>query len=87
MSERPKVSPGDWIIIGKRIDAVVCDVYDETIEIVYLNRRNWAINEEVIWNNDHWEFKNDGPCGGYADQYPRLALYVSKLRGGRSREE
>jgi hypothetical protein len=67
-------------------DAVVCQVYSDgnlgDIEVVYLNGGR-AINEDVIWKNNHWEFKNQGPCGGYADHYPRLSEFVAILRHGR----
>lgn len=90
MLERPTVSSGDWISIGKRIDpvmvnAVVCNVFDERIEVVYLDIRDRAINEDVVWTGTHWKFKDQGPSGGYADNYDRLTEYVSKLRRGRFR--
>ncbi len=91
--KKPKVNPCDWITIGKgtglidKLDAVVCQVHDDSdyadIEVVYLDDRNRAINEDVIWDQSHWEFKNQGPCGGYADRYSRLAEFVAILRRGR----
>jgi len=80
-----KVKPGDWIMVGKNgKSAVVCCVYDDKdeVEVVYLDGGR-AINEDVIWKIDHWEFKIEGPCGGYADNYSRLSDYVAILRRGR----
>jgi hypothetical protein len=82
----PNISPGDWISIGKDLslkDAVVCTVRDDSIEVVYLDNRNQATNEDMIWKDGKWKFKISGPCGGYADKYPRLSTYVAKLRRGR----
>jgi len=90
MSEKPKVALGDWITFGSsRLpkSAVVCAVYDDPslgdIEVVYLDDRNQAINEDMVWQDVKWDFKNSGPCGGYADQSDRLEHYVEILRGGR----
>lgn len=89
--KKPEVKPADWISIGKgypSVPAVVCTVYEKNnsnngdLEVVYLNGSK-AINEDVIWDKDHWKFKNDGPCGGYADNYDRLSEFVQILRGGR----
>lgn len=81
----PKVGPGQWIHVGPMHlgrPAVVCNVHDNHIEVVYLDDKNKAINEDVIWRNEEWTFKHDGPCGGYADGNSRLARYVSILRRG-----
>jgi hypothetical protein len=88
MSDIPKIKPGDWITIGKDRgkDAVVCTVYEDhtlaDIEVVHIDGGR-AINEDVVWSEDHWEFKNSGPSGGYADKYSRLKDYVDILRKGR----
>jgi hypothetical protein len=81
MDKKPEVSPGQWIKIGKR-DAVVCNVHADHIEVVYLDDRNRAINEDVGWDGSQWTFKRPGPSGGYADKYPRLYEYLSILRRG-----
>ncbi len=81
MDNKPEVSPGKWIKIGKR-DAVVCDVHADHIEVVYLDDRNRAINEDVGWDGSRWTFKRPGPRGGYADKYPRLYECLSILRRG-----
>jgi hypothetical protein len=82
MNEVPSVAPGDWINIGDT-RCVVATVYDQRspgeIEVVYLDR-NRAINDDVVWREGCWKFKNSGPSGGYADNYPRLAEYVRQLR-------
>jgi hypothetical protein len=90
MSEKPVVKPGEWITIGKGHfgkSALVCNVYSDQaiadIEVVYLDDRDRAINDDVVWKEDHWEFKNPGPSGGYADKSSRLSQYVAQLRHGR----
>lgn len=87
MIDSPSVGLGDVIRFGSsypRKKAVVCNVYTETIppeiEVVYLDSQNRAINEDMVWNGEYWEFKCTGPCGGYADNYERLARFVSQLR-------
>lgn len=89
---RPEnVKPKDWITIGSR-DAVVCRTYekepnkiDVVIEVVYLDDRNRAINEDAHFKDGEWTLVIKEPCGGYADKYSRLADYVSILRSGRWR--
>ena len=79
MPEKPAVKPGDWITFGSALlpkDAVVCKVYQDAswadIEVVYLDNRDRAINEDVVWKDGKWQFKNQGASGGYADKYERL---------------
>lgn len=77
----------DWISVGFK-DAVVCRIYENElgkIEVVYLDDRNRAINEDVHYKDGKWKFLFDGPNGGYADNYPRLRDFVSILRVGRYR--
>lgn len=90
MSQIPEIKPGQWISIGENsIKAVVCNVFDssnafgERLEVVYLDSRNRAINEDVIWSGEIWRFKNSGPDGGYADRSQRLRRYVGILRNKR----
>lgn len=85
MEASPHVSPRDWVSVGLvNVDAVVVQVYaDGTAEVVYLDDRNRAINEDVKWTGQRWIFAKDGPCGGYASKYDRLREYVSQLRRGR----
>ena len=85
--ERPVVSPGTWIRIGARSNsgrsAVTCNVRDDAVEVVYLNDKSEAINEDVRWSGESWEFASFGAVGGYADRYDRLRDYVAILRRGR----
>ncbi|MEI7482887.1 MAG: hypothetical protein WCK75_11145 [Elusimicrobiota bacterium] len=88
MAPKPNVNPSDWITIGKRpsgMDAVVCVVSPESgdIEVVYKDDLGKAISDEVVWRDDHWEFKTSGASGGYAENYDRLSSFVSQLRRGR----
>ena len=92
MTEMQKVSPGDWIWIGvnDEVHAVVCKVYDSisvaggNIEVVFLDDRNRAINLDVEWTGNNWEFVTQGDYGGYADGYTRLQPYVRILRPGQN---
>ncbi|KEO73674.1 hypothetical protein [Anditalea andensis] len=79
------IKPKDWIYIGSQ-HVVVCKIYEDypdKIEIIYLNDRNQAINEDAHYIGGKWTFAHEGPCGGNADNYPRLAEYVRILRAGR----
>ncbi len=87
MGDMPVVKLGDWVEIGTSppyVRGVVCSIYDDQrlgdIEVVYIDVRDQAINEDVVWNDNHWEFKSKGQVGGYADRYSRLNNYVSILR-------
>jgi hypothetical protein len=92
MTEMPKVSPGEWIWIGENgeVPAVVCKVYERisvaggNIEVVFLDDRNRAINLDVKWTGNNWEFVIQGDYGGYADRYNRLQPYVRILRSGQN---
>jgi hypothetical protein len=91
----PSVSTGEWITIGKglyTLDAVVCNIRSPDqvasggdIEVVYLDERDRAINVNVSWRSDEWDFTSTQVDGGYADRYPRLREYVQTLRKGRYR--
>ena len=84
MSDRPDISPGTWVRIGKT-DAVVCVIHDDgTVEVVYLDWQDRAINEDAKWDGKAWKFVISGSGGGYADKYPRLARYVEILRQGKN---
>ncbi|MBU1809369.1 MAG: hypothetical protein KJ661_07430 [Candidatus Omnitrophica bacterium] len=80
--DRPIVKPGDVITIGKEYKkAVVCKLQENNeIEIVYMGNKDDAINENACWNGSAWEFSHPGPCGGYADNNPRLKEFVGLLR-------
>ncbi len=75
----------DWISVGTR-KAVVSRIYEDStnkIEIVYLDDRDRAINEDAFFKDGKWYFAEAGPNGGYADNIPRLAEYVRKLKAGK----
>ena len=79
----------DWISLGTR-QAVVSRIYEDStdkIEIVYLDDRDRAINEDAFFDDGKWHFAEAGPNGGYADNIPRLTEYVRKLKAGRWWEE
>ena len=85
---KPIITPGQWISIGAegKVDAVVCNVYknrDVDAEVVYLNDLKKAINEDVVWVDDCWNFAINRVCGGYADNYSRLSGYIKILRKGK----
>ena len=87
MSEMPAVKCFAWIRIGS-VNAIVSTIYAHRpgeIEVVYLDERDRAINEDAVWRDDGWHFLIPGVCGGYADNYSRLASFVSELRSGRKR--
>ncbi|MFO0838142.1 MAG: hypothetical protein U1D55_06405 [Phycisphaerae bacterium] len=89
--EKPSVSAGDWIRVGVR-DAIVCNVHNEPdclprrdLEVVYLDDRNRATNNDVVWSGSTWEFVDNGDYGGYTDNSRRLAHFVANLRAPRRR--
>lgn len=92
MKDFPAVKRGDWITVANGlINAVVCNVrIAETpaqpgeLEVVYIDERDRAINDNVTWAAEGWQFVHEGPSGGYADRNPRLREYVRMLRSGRS---
>ena len=86
LGNAPLVEPGSWISFGGGIlpkDAVVCNVGADYIEVVYLDDKKQAINEDMVWKEGKWQFKIEGPTGGYADKSDRLKIYVSQLKRGR----
>jgi hypothetical protein len=84
MAEAPEVKPHDEVRIGIR-RAVVCQVYDQKrVEVVYLDDRDRAINEDAVWRSGKWDFEHSGPNGGYADKYDRLSAFVAQLRRPRT---
>jgi len=85
--EKIQIEVGNWIEFGKNQSGIVSKVYQDRslsdIEIVYLDDRNRAINEDMVWKEGKWEFKYKGPNGGYADKISRLNEFVLRLRRGR----
>ena len=84
-SSHPDISPGDWIVVDG-IDCVVSKIYSPDYQLgiceIVCNPRKPA-NRDVIWDQDKWAFFNPNDFGGYAERYPRLAPFVSKLKRGR----
>jgi hypothetical protein len=82
MTDRPKVSPADWIYIGKlaAVVAVVRPVGDPLgdCEVVFDPKK--PTNRDVKWTGERWEFVESGDYGGDADKYQRLAPYVARLK-------
>ena len=80
MAEPPEINPHDELRIGSR-KAVACTVYGlGRIEVVYLDDRDRAINEDVVWRDYKWRFEHSAPVGGYADKHDRLQAFVTQLR-------
>lgn len=75
--------PGDWIRVGAR-DAVVCQASNSNneTEVVYIDDRGRAINEDIIFRDGEWTWRYQGPNGGYADKILRLEEFVRILRRG-----
>ncbi|RIW13437.1 hypothetical protein D0X99_16840 [Algoriphagus lacus] len=61
----------------------VDDLITPRQELVFLDDRNRAINEDAFLKAVKWHFAEAGPNGGCADNIPRLAIYVRKLKAGR----
>ena len=87
--DMPDIKEGQWVTIGSSLSAVVSQVYtdqtNEVAEVVYLNGVK-AINNDIKWTGENWEFTTKGASGGYADKYLRLVSYVAQLRAGRKPE-
>ncbi len=88
MSTIPKVNLGDLISVGKdgNNKAVVSRLYEEypnRVVVVYFQNKSKYIYENVIWENDHWNFQHSGPSGGYAEKSSYHASYIDILRRGK----
>lgn len=89
--ELPELKEYQWVTIGAGgLRAVVSKVYADTTlgnaEVVYLQgsgKRAKAINDDIRWADNRWEFVHQGPNGGYADRKPRLASFVAMLHEGK----
>ncbi len=64
-STQPPVKKGDWVCIGKGTgekDACIVDIAntgeEQRVFAAYLQYSDWkAIKKEIVWRDDHWEFK------------------------------
>jgi hypothetical protein len=70
MDNRPAVKIGDWIVVGKPnsgnfVNGLVMGAYAGYVDVGYYQNCTKAIKEEVVWVDDHWEFKCSGPNGSY----------------------
>lgn len=70
-SSHPDISPGDWIVVDG-IDCVVSKIYSPDYQLGIC---------EIVCNPRKPANPND--FGGYADRYPHLAPFVSKIKRGR----
>ena len=83
MADVPEVQPHDEVTIDRQ-RAVVATVHGPgEIEVVWLDYRHRAINEDAVWREGHWQFKRTSPGGGHADHIDRLADVVRQLRSFR----
>lgn len=72
----------DIIYIGQT-KAIIVQFYNEEkteCEVVYMDHKGMAINEDAALNGEKWEFKIQKPCGGYADNNTRLSPFVQMLK-------
>lgn len=66
MSVIPLVKEKTWIRLGSGIDAYVFNVISENKLIVgYYQNNLKAIKENVVWQNNQWEFEVSGLSGSY----------------------
>ena len=85
IASMPELEAGAWIVIGDGRRAVVCgapSIDSADLEVVYLDRRDRAINEDVRWTGSGWDYAGT-PQPGYADRHDRLRERVSQLWRGR----
>ena len=82
-SQPPRLVPREWIRVGPTLDALVIQEHEiGRAEVVYIDYRRRAINDDVVWANGEWRFEHPGASGGYADKYDRLREFVAVLRRG-----
>jgi hypothetical protein len=83
MSERPEVKKGDWVDYGDKSNpffkklAIVSDVYEDEIEVVYLNEHERPMSEWMRWKEDRWNFYE--PSVLHAGKHLRFNEYIQKL--------
>ncbi len=64
---KPEVKKGDLIIIGEKIKpylyGVACNINENStlfdIEVVYLQNNHKYVKDELVWDNNLWQFKNE----------------------------
>lgn len=83
MTERPRLTPGEWIWVGIQ-DCVVAKIYGPEYprghcEVVFNPQK--PTNKNIVWDGDKWQFTKSS--GGYADNYSRLNRFVDILKQGR----
>lgn len=83
---RPVMRTRDLVVIGSPLlgrsplkGVVVQSFENGDAEVVYLDYRDRAINENISWSGNQWDLK-DSLGGGYADRYGRLREFVDILR-------
>lgn len=65
-SPPPPVAVGQWITIGRSTPGYVFQVNsDGSLEVGYYQNRLKAIKETVVWQDESWRFKYQGPNGSY----------------------
>ena len=65
-SHPPAVVAGQWITIGRSTPGYVFKVNsDGSLEVGYYQNRLKAIKETVVWDENTWVFKHQGPNGSY----------------------
>lgn len=65
-SPPPIVVVGQWITIGRSTPGYVFQINgDGSLEVGYYQNRLKAIKETVVWKEESWGFKFQGPNGSY----------------------
>ena len=87
MPEKPKISPGTWIRVGRdgADRAVVAMVHDGQFSdclVVYNDPIREPKYRAVRWADTHWDFVSTSG-GSSAKGIARLRSFVEQLRAGR----
>lgn len=81
MSDRPKINPGEWILVGST-HCVVANIHDNgDCEVVFNSSK--PTNCDAHWDGQAWVFIESIDYGGYAEKYSRLNPYIQILKRGR----
>lgn len=68
---KPIVNKGEWIVIGKQspfggVHGYVFNVHaDGSLSVGYYQNKLKAVKEDVVWDGEHWQFRNSGPDASY----------------------